>query len=99
MFRDLTSHHESFSKVGELDFMGKIILDTTFRGESLSSRTKRVCMLLIRSLSIVERLMIARSKSARFIATGGKGHEEKKSVHKSGRRFDLQAPDLDQRRT
>lgn len=99
MFRDLTSHHESFPKVCEFGLVGKITLDTTFRGESLSSRTKRVCLLLIRSLSIVERSMIARGKSARFIATGGKGHEEKKSVHKNGKRFDLQALDPDQRRT
>ena len=79
--------------------MGKITLDTTFRGESLSSRTKRVYMLLIRSLSIMERSMTARSKSAHFIATGGKGHEEKKSVHKNAKRFNLQTLDLDQRRT
>lgn len=97
MFRNLTSHHGS--KVGEFDFVGKIILDTTFRGESLSFRTKRVCISLIKSLSIVERSMLARSKSARFIATRGKGHGEKKSIQNNGRRLDLQALDLDQRHT
>jgi hypothetical protein len=38
-------------------------------------------MLLIRSLS--------RSKSACFVTTEGKGHEEKKSIYKGGRLLDL----------
>lgn len=99
MSRDLTSHHGSFPEVGEFDFVGKTIPDLTFRGESLKSHAKRVCMLLISCLSIVEQSMTARRKSALFVATEGKGHEEKKSIHMNRRRFDLQAPDLAERRT
>lgn len=99
MSRDLTSHHGSLPKVGEYDFVGKTISDITFGGESLSSHNKRVCMLPIIRLSIVEQSMTARIKSARFVATESKGHEEKKSIHKNGRRFDLQALDLDKSHT
>lgn len=97
MSRDLNIHHGSFPKDGEFDFVGKTILEISFRGASLSSHTKRVCMLLISGLSIVEQSMTAWSKSARFVATVGKGHEEKKFIHKDKRRFDLQALDIGKR--
>jgi hypothetical protein len=70
-----------FSIVSRLDYVDKIIHDTTFQGEFLSSHANRVSMLLIRSLS--------RSKSAYFVTTEGKGHEDKKSIYKGGRLLDL----------